>query len=51
VNTRHTISITDDANKRLRNKGKFGESFTDLILRLINLAERNSDSNPEGEDL
>lgn len=32
---RHTISINDEAYKKLRIKGAFGESYTSLILRLL----------------
>jgi hypothetical protein len=32
---RHTISINDDVYSRLRQKGKFGESFGRLISRIL----------------
>ena len=32
---RHTISIDDEAYKKLKRKGVFGESYTQLILRLL----------------
>jgi predicted CopG family antitoxin len=32
---RHTISINDEAYKKLRQKGTFGESYTTVILRLL----------------
>ena len=39
---RHTISITCDVYTRLRNKGRFGESFTDVILHLLNVVEKGT---------
>lgn len=32
---RHTISIGDEAYQKLRDEGKFGESYSQLILRLV----------------
>lgn len=39
MTTRHTISINCNAYTRLKNLGKFGESFTDVVERLLNIAE------------
>jgi predicted CopG family antitoxin len=39
---RHTISIDYEVYAKLKMQGKFGESFTDLILRLVNSAESKS---------
>jgi predicted CopG family antitoxin len=38
---RHTISINYNVYTRLRNQGKFGESFTDVIERILNFVERS----------
>jgi len=35
MNRRHTLSIGDEAYKKLKSKGNFGESYTKLILRLL----------------
>ncbi len=32
---RHTITINRDAYIKLKRKGRFGESFSDLLLRLL----------------
>ena len=33
-NVRHTITINDEAFLKLRDNGLFGESYSDVILRL-----------------
>ena len=33
--TRHTITINEHTFRKLRRAGTFGESYSDLILRLI----------------
>jgi predicted CopG family antitoxin len=35
MNDRHTITINGNAFLKLRNIGRFGESYSDIILRLI----------------
>jgi predicted CopG family antitoxin len=40
---RHTISINDEVYNKLRRKGAFGESYSQLIIRLIELAEINNE--------
>ena len=37
MSKRHTVSITSSVYTRLRNHGRFGESFNDLVNRLSNL--------------
>lgn len=37
---RHTITINDRTFKELRSKGLFGESYSDLLLRLLREAEK-----------
>lgn len=39
-NLRHTITINDPAFLRLRDNGRFGESYSDVILRVLNKTER-----------
>jgi predicted CopG family antitoxin len=36
---RHTITLDDSTYQKLRSKGNFGETYADVILRLI----RNTD--------
>jgi hypothetical protein len=38
-NARHTITLDDSTFHKLRSKGNFGETYADIILRLI----RNAD--------
>ncbi len=38
---RYTISIYQNAYKRLRSYGLFGESFDDLISRILDFYERD----------
>ena len=35
VNVRHTITIDDKTYRRLRGRGKFGETYSKVISRLI----------------
>jgi predicted CopG family antitoxin len=39
MSTRHTVSITSNVYTRLRNHGRFGESFNDLVNRLVDEIE------------
>ena len=39
-NLRHTITINDQAFLKLRNRGRFGESYSEVILRILDQAER-----------
>jgi predicted CopG family antitoxin len=41
---RITVGLRNDVYTRLRDKGKFGESFSELILRLIQESERRTKS-------
>jgi len=36
---RHTITITNEVFQRLRKKGRFGETYSKLLLRLIDAGE------------
>lgn len=35
LNTRHTITINEHTFQKLRSVGTFGESYSDLILKLV----------------
>lgn len=37
------IRVDDDTHDRLKQHGKFGESFDDIINRLIDIAERRNE--------
>jgi predicted CopG family antitoxin len=39
MNKRHTITVNDDIYTRLRNYGRYGDSFSTLIARLLNEIE------------
>jgi predicted CopG family antitoxin len=41
MNDRHTITISENAFLKLRNIGRFGESYSDVILRLIDAAPKS----------
>lgn len=36
---RHTITINHQAFQKLRQRGIFGESYSDVIVRLVNAVE------------
>jgi predicted CopG family antitoxin len=38
---RHTITINDEAFEKLKRKGTFGETYSDLIVRIIFSLESN----------
>jgi predicted CopG family antitoxin len=42
-NKRCTILLRESVYRRLKSKGIFGESFSDLIERLLDDMERNAD--------
>ena len=44
MSKKHTIALTDESYIRLRNCGKFGETFSDLIARLVQNVEQKRDS-------
>jgi predicted CopG family antitoxin len=45
LNKRHTISVNYDVYARLRNEGKFGESFSSVVSRLLDFAENSTKKN------
>jgi predicted CopG family antitoxin len=38
---RHTVSIRHEVYAQLQNHGKFGESFSDLLSRILDFYENN----------
>jgi predicted CopG family antitoxin len=38
---RYTISIKDKTYQRLKHRGQFGESFSDLVSRILDFYENN----------
>ena len=44
MNTRHTITLNDEAYLKMKNMGKFGESYSELVTRLADLADTNAES-------
>lgn len=38
---RHTVSIRHDVYAQLQNHGKFGESFSDLLSRILDFYQRD----------
>jgi len=40
-NCRHSLTINDATFLRLKNKGHFGESFSDLIFRILEELENS----------
>jgi len=47
TDVRHTITLGHETFQRLRRKGTFGESYTELVSRLLDQLERRRDI--EGE--
>jgi hypothetical protein len=45
IKTRHTITLSEYTFRKLRGVGTFGESYSDLILRLIESVNNKSDGN------
>ena len=38
-NERHTITVNNSAFKKLKNEGRFGELYSELISRILNQLE------------
>lgn len=50
MNDRITITINRDVYKKLKKKGTFGETYNELLLRLLKIADSNiSEGNKEFE--
>jgi predicted CopG family antitoxin len=45
MSTRHTINLNHQAYKKLNGFGRFGESYSELVLRLLEMI-----GNPKGEE-
>jgi len=44
-----TVLLTKEVYQRLRKKGKFGETFSDIVERLLNQIEYFEDKNKGGK--
>jgi predicted CopG family antitoxin len=51
MSKRHTISINDDEYTRLKQYGRFGESYGELISRLVNIIETSDPSDGRKQEL
>ena len=49
MNDRITITINRDVHNKLKKKGTFGETYNELLLRLIKIADSISGGNKEFE--
>ncbi|HET9807467.1 MAG TPA: hypothetical protein VFP49_11195 [Nitrososphaeraceae archaeon] len=45
-----TVLLTKEVYQRLREKGKFGETFSDIVERLLNQIDYFENKNKGGED-
>jgi predicted CopG family antitoxin len=45
IKTRHTITVSEYTFRKLRGAGMFGESYSDLILRLVESVNGKLDGN------
>jgi len=45
-----TVLLTKKVYQRLREKGKFGETFSDIVERLLNQIDSFEDKNKGGKD-
>jgi predicted CopG family antitoxin len=43
MNKRHTITLNDEAFEKLKEKGVFGETYSQVIARLAKLIETTKD--------
>lgn len=41
MNSRHTITVNREAYLKLKTMGRFQESYSELILRLMSVVEQN----------
>ena len=46
-----TVLLTKEVYQRLREKGKFGETFSDIVERLLNQIDYFEDKNKGGKDI
>ena len=45
-----TVLLTKEVYQRLREKGKFGETFSDIVERLLNQIDYFDNKNKGGKD-
>ena len=45
-----TVLLTKEVYHRLREKGKFGETFSDIVERLLNQIDNYENKNKGGKD-
>ena len=45
-----TVLLTKEVYQRLREKGKFGETFSDIVERLLNQIDYFENKNKGGKD-
>jgi hypothetical protein len=45
MHKRMNVGLRDDVYTRLRNKGRFGESFSELVTRILNDLEEEDTTN------
>ena len=45
-----TVLLTKTVYQRLREKGKFGETFSDIVERLLNQIDNYENKNKGGKD-
>ena len=46
-----TVLLTKEVYQRLREKGKFGETFSDIVKRLLNQIDYFENKNKGGKDI
>jgi predicted CopG family antitoxin len=47
---KNTVLLTKEVYQRLREKGKFGETFSDIVERLLNQSDFFENKNKGGKD-
>ena len=50
MKVRHTITVNHDVYLRLKRAGFFGESYNELISRLVDFADKNKQSYKKEDD-
>lgn len=45
-----TIAVDDETHTRLKTHGRFGDSYCDIIKRLLDKAEEECDCSEPGDD-
>jgi predicted CopG family antitoxin len=51
MSKRNTVGLRQEVYSRLKNKGKFGESFSELISRLLDESEETPSMNDGGKEV